>query len=209
MARIVAALMIQIATVATGSRRHSRRHQSSTCPTIPLFGGAVDWQLDAWEEYSDRVSRGGASFGFLSLASERSATVQGVLDPSILGAGFAGVQVPDEAFPQLSGLSGLVLDIAEGDGQPYNVQLEMEGSRGGDSHQFNFRGEAGLLRLPFEDFEEDCRGTPCPGAIGPLDLTRVYRMTIAIAALSPTENAGPFTFTLRSISGFVAACGQK
>lgn len=196
--------MIQTAVLTNGLRRH----RSTSCPTVPLFGGTADWQLDAWGEYSDRISRGGKSFGFLVNASEGAAAVEGVLDPSVLGAGFAGVQVPGEAFPQLSGLSGIVLDIAEGDGQPYNVAFSMEGSRGGDAHQFRFQAEAGLLRLPLEDFEEDCRGTPCPGAIGPLDLERVARMTIAITALSPTQNAGPFSLTFRSIGGYVANCDQ-
>jgi len=204
MARTMAALMIQTAALTQGLRRH----RSATCPTVPLFGGAADWQVDAWGEYSDRISRGGESFGFLANASAGSATVQGVLDPSVLGAGFAGVQVPGEAFPQLSGLSGIVLDIADGDGQPYNIAFSMEGSRGGDAHQFRFQGEAGLLSVPLEDFQEDCRGTPCPGSIGPLDLGRVTTMTIAITALSPTENAGPFALTFRSIGGLVADCGQ-
>jgi len=204
MARIVAALLMQTAISASGLRRH----RSTACPTVPLFGGAADWQFDAFAEYSDRVSRGGVSYGLLANASEGSATVEGVLDPSVLGAGFAGVQVPGEAFPQLSGLSGIVLDIADGDGQPYFVSFFMEGVRGGDSHQVQFRGEAGLLRLPLQDFEEDCRGTPCPGAIGPLDLERVTGMTIKITALSPTQNAGPFTLTLRSIGGSVADCDQ-
>jgi len=204
MARTVAVWMIQIAVLTNGIRRH----RSTTCSTVPLFGGEADWQLDAWGEYSDRISRGGASFGLLADASGGSSEVQGVLDPSVLGAGFAGVQVAGEAFPRLSGLSGIVLDIADGDGQPYNIAFSMEGSRGGDSHNFKFQGEAGVLRVPLDDFEEDCRGTPCPGAIGPLDLERVSRMTIAITALSPTQNAGPFSLTFRSISGLVA-CGQE
>jgi len=203
MVRTVAALMIQGVVLTSGMRRH----RSTTCPTVPLFGGAVDWQVDAWGEYSDRISRGGASFGFLANSSAGAAEVQGVLDPSVLGAGFAGVQVAGEAFPRLSGLSGIVLDIAAGDGQPYNIAFSMEGSRGGDAHNFKFQGEAGVLRVPVDDFEEDCRGTPCPGAIGPLDLARVSRMTIAITALSPTENAGPFSLMFNSIAGF--DCGQQ
>jgi len=206
MARIVAAL-IQTAIVATGLRRH----RSSSCP-IPLFGGKADWQVSAWSEYSDRVSRGGKSYGFLANASAGSAVIQGVLDPSVLGAGFAGAQVPGSAFPQLSGLSGIgsgiLLDIADGDGQPYKISFSMEGSRGGDAHRFSFTGEAGLLRLYLADFEEDCRGTPCPGRIGPLDLDRVSKMNIAITALSPTENAGPFSLLLRSIEGFTADCNR-
>jgi len=203
MARIVAALLTQTALLTSGMRRQ----RPAACPTVPLFGGAADWQFDAWAEYSDGVSRGGASYGLLVNTSE-GASVQGVLDPSVLGAGFAGVQVPGEAFPQLSSLGGIVLDIADGDGQPYKVSFFMEGVRGGDSHQVAFQGVAGQLRLPLRAFEEDCRGTPCPGAIGPLDLERVAGMTIQITALSPTENAGPFTLTFRSISGFVADCEE-
>merc|ERR1719336_2007778 len=111
--------------------------------------------------------------GNLVNASDGAAAIQGVLDPSVLGAGFAGAQVSGTAFPQLSGLSGIgagiLLDIAAGDGQPYNIAFAMEGSRGGDAHNFGFTGEAGLLRLYLADFEENCRGTPCPGRLGALD----------------------------------------
>merc|ERR1719232_1485568 len=199
MARIVATLMTQIVVVA------AIRHRA-TCPTVPLFGGAVDWQFGEWSEHSDRLGRGVNSFGDLVNASDGCATVQGVLDPSVLGAGYAGAQVPGEAFRQLSGFSGIVLDIAEGDGQPYNMGFRMEGNIG--SHRIRFRGEAGLLRLPFQDFEEDCGGTPCPGVLGPLDFDRLTRVTISISALSPTENAGPFSLTFRSIGGYVADCDQ-
>merc|ERR1719282_522409 len=193
-----------------------RRGHREPCPIVPLFGGDVDWQFGEWSEHSDRLGRGGNSFGDLVNASDGRATVQGVLDPSVLGAGYAGTQVTGEAFraalPQLSGLSGtsglsgLVLDIADGDGQPYTVGFRMEGNIG--SHRIDFRGEAGLLRLPFQDFEEDCRGTPCPGVLGPLNFDRVIRVTISISALSPTENAGPFSLTLRSIGAYKETCDQ-
>merc|ERR1719323_709711 len=201
MARIMAALMTHMAVVATALRKGRR---GTTCPTVPLFGGAVDWQFGAWSEHGDRLGRGGNSFGDLVNASDGCATVQGVLDPSVLGAGYAGAQVPGEAFRQLGGFSGIVLDIAEGDGQPYNMGFRMEGNIG--SHRTRFRGEAGQLRLPFEDFEEDCRGTPCPGVLGPLDFDRVIRVTISISALSATENAGPFSLTLRSIGAYKSDC---
>jgi len=165
----------------------------------------VDWQFGAWSEHGDKIGRGGNSIGDLVNASDGCATVQGVLDPSVLGAGYAGAQVPGGgAFRQLSGFSGIVLDIAEGDGQPYNMGFRMEGNIG--SHRIRFRGEAGQLRLPFEDFEEDCRGTPCPGVLGPLDFDRVIRVTISISALSATENAGPFSLTLRSIGAYKSDC---
>lgn len=170
----------------------------------------MDWQFGAWSEHGDKLGRGGNSIGDLVNASDGCATVQGILDPSVLGAGYAGAQVTGEAFraalPQQTVLSGIVLDIADGDGQPYNMGFRMDGNIG--SHRFRFRGEAGLLRLPLQDFEEDCRGTPCPGALGPLDFGRVTRITISISALSPTENAGPFSLTFRSIGGYVADCDQ-
>merc|ERR1719282_1337633 len=193
-----------------------RRGHREPCPIVPLFGGDVDWQFGEWSEHSDRLGRGGNSFGDLVNASDGRATVQGVLDPSVLGAGYAGTQVTGDAFraalPQLSALSGtsglteIVLDIADGDGQPYNVGFRMEGNIG--SHRIRFRGDAGVVRLPLQDFEEDCRGTPCPGELGPLDFGRLTRVTISISALSPTENAGPFSLTFRSIGGYAAECGQ-
>merc|ERR1719323_2352282 len=196
--------MTHMAVIATALR--SRR--GATCPVLPLFGGSVDWQFGAWSEHSDRLGRGGNSFGDLVNASDGRATVQGVLDPSVLGAGYAGAQVTGEAFraalPRSSGLSGIVLDIADGDGQPYNMGFRMAGNIG--SHRFRFRGEPGLLRLPLEDFEEDCRGTPCPGVLGPLDFDRLTRVTISISALSPTENAGPFSLTFRSIGAYKTDC---
>merc|ERR1719343_265144 len=184
-ARIVAVLLIESAMVTTGFRRVKRAAApgSSACPVAPLFGGSADWQLASWEEYSDKV-RGGVSTGSLTLASDGFATISGVLDPSILNAGFGGTQLAiREVVPQFADLNGIVLDIAAGDAKNYTIGLEMEGLRPGDAHRITFLGNASVLRLPFTDFQDSCRGLPCVPPFGEplpaLDPQRVQRMTMA------------------------------
>jgi len=210
-ARIVAALLIEPAMIANGFRRVKRAvaPKSIDCPVAPLFGGSADWQLASWEEYSDKV-RGGVSTGSLAIASDGLATISGVLDPSILNAGFGGVQLAiREVVPQFTDLSGIVLEIADGDAKNYTIGLEMEGLRPGDAHRITFRGEASVLRLPFEDFEDSCRGLPCEPPFGEplpaLDPQRVQRMTMATTSIFG-ENAGPFTLTLNSVGGLLGDC---
>lgn len=210
-ARIVAALLIEPAVVATGLRRahQGTAPKSIACPVTPLFGGGADWQLASWEEYSDKV-RGGVSTGSLAIAPDGFATISGVLDPSILNAGFGGVQLAiREVVPQFADLSGIVLEIADGDAKNYTIGLEMEGLRPGDAHRISFRGEASMLRLPFADFQDSCRGLPCVPPFGEplpaLDPQRVQRMTMATTSIFG-ENAGPFTLTLRSVGGLLGEC---
>lgn len=75
-----------------------------------LLGGAADWQVQRWQAVTDQV-RGGVSTAEL-LATERGARFSGMLDPSKLKAGFAGMQLEADLLPRkLSLFKGLQLNV--------------------------------------------------------------------------------------------------
>merc|ERR1719346_743379 len=129
-----------------------------------LLGGKAGWQASQWASETDAV-RGGVSTASLvdSSVVRQAADFAGNLDPSILGAAFAGVRLDVENLPQpLTKFVGLVVDIAAGDGQEYSVSLTMRGARIGDSHKFLFRASQNntVVRMPFADFQAEARGRP-------------------------------------------------
>ena len=58
---------------------------------VPLLGGNVSWLFGKWSAVTDAV-RGGVSTAALEPAGAEAAQFRGSLDPSVLGAGFAGVR---------------------------------------------------------------------------------------------------------------------
>merc|ERR1719422_151522 len=168
-----------------------------------LLGGEVGWQASQWASDTDAV-RGGVSTASLaeSSAVRQAADFTGNLDPSILGAAFAGMRLDVASLPQpLTKFVGLAVDIAASDGQEYSISLTMRGARIGDSHKYLFRAsQSGVVRMPFADFEAEARGRPAPDPQPVLLLDRVETLIIQIRS-GFGQQQGPYSLTLNSITG--------
>lgn len=172
---------------------------------VDLLGGpSSEWHFDNWRAVTDNV-RGGVSTAVLKGGDGRGAVFSGNLDPSKLGAGFAGVSLPVNMLPEtMEGLSGLQVAVAGGDGAEYNIALKMRGATSGASHKFHFTAdEAAVLDMPFRDFVATKWGRPVAedsSTPGPLDLRKVDLLTIQIESHFGKQK-GPFSLRIDSISG--------
>ncbi|CAE8613106.1 unnamed protein product [Polarella glacialis] len=166
---------------------------------LPLLGGTANWHFGSWQAVTDAV-RGGVSAAFLE-PDPAGAKFSGTLDPSKLNAGFAGVNLDIASLPMpLHELDGLCLNVAASDGREYTVLLKVRGGDKGTSYQVRFiPAIADNVDLPFTSFQAYSRGRPAPGAEA-LDLQQVESLSLQIAS-NFTQQAGPFSLVLRSISG--------
>jgi len=201
MRRVAIVTFSGVATVGgvlnVGGNTRSNMQQGA----FTLLGGEVDWKFDNWHSNTDQV-RGGVSTAFLR-PHPHGAEFTGVLDPSKLGAGFAGMEICVVQIPsELQQLTGLRLEIACGDGKDYSLSLKPKGAIAGSSYKFRFtaaEGAAATVLMPYKEFEATCRGRSVEGAplIRP---EQVESLTIQIASDFGRQK-GNFSLILASLNG--------
>lgn len=189
-----------LAAFAALAARRSPSLQAPPC-AVPLLGGSVPWQLNAWRQETDGV-RGGASTVSLKADTDIGVELSGSLDASKLGAAFAGVVLQETKLPKpLSEFRGLVLDVARCDGKEYSVTLKMRGAMMGQTHKFQFTPESpGKVEMPFKEFVPIFRGKPAPQPAPPLDPARVD-MVILQTTSDFGKQEGPFSLTIKTLEG--------
>jgi len=168
---------------------------------VPLLGGKAAWRFNDWRTETDGV-RGGASVASLKGVTDIGAEFSGELRPSELEAASAGMALRSELLPRpLTGLKGLELDVAEGDGREYNFLLKLRGAPAGAMHTFRFKPTgSGPVDMPFRDFVPMLRGKPAPQPQPPLNLERVEVLALQ-AESGGGQEEGPFSLTIRGLSG--------
>lgn len=149
-----------------------------------LTNGRSTWDASNWIDSDDRV-RGGRSESHLHCLSSHQAQFCGHLDITALGgAGFASQRTADVLDLDLSRHSGITIDIADGDGKRYTLTLKDEilprrddgRDRSSVSWEFDFEGDVGQVKIPWESFKPTYRGRPKPDA-KPLDLENIKRVS--------------------------------
>lgn len=192
-----------LAALAAAASRRPLSLGLSGLAAVPLLGGGTPWLINDWRQETDAV-RGGASKVSLKMSESTDVGVElsGDLDPSQLGAAFAGMALQEKTLPKpLTDFRGLVVDVAKSDGLEYSVSLRMRGAVAGHSHKFRFKPDGpGKVEMPFKEFVPIFRGKPAPQPAPPLDPARVD-MVVLQAASDFAKQEGPFSLTLRALEG--------
>eukprot|EP00403_Amphidinium_massartii_P030755 CAMPEP_0178396094 /NCGR_PEP_ID=MMETSP0689_2-20121128/13555_1 /TAXON_ID=160604 /ORGANISM="Amphidinium massartii, Strain CS-259" /LENGTH=255 /DNA_ID=CAMNT_0020016765 /DNA_START=21 /DNA_END=785 /DNA_ORIENTATION=+ len=170
---------------------------------VPLLGGQAPWKFNEWRAVTDAV-RGGRSTASLRFApGDSGAEFSGLLDPSKLKAGFAGMALKASSLPkELAELRGLRVSIAKADGREYSLSLKMRGAMAGATHKFRFQPKDGdVVDMPFHEFVAISRGRPDPNA-APLDSAKVESIEVQIESHFG-EQKGEYVLALDELQGLL------